>query len=111
MKREVYIVSVARTPIGSFQGALSSVPATKLGATAVKAAVQRAGIKPGEVQEVFMGNVLTANEGQAPARQASLFAGLSNTTPCTTVNKVCASGTKSIIFGAQSILLGDKDIV
>ena len=111
MKKEVYIVSVARTPIGSFGGALASVPATKLGSIAIKAAVARAGIKPGEVDEVFMGNVMSANLGQAPARQASLFAGLSNTTPCTTVNKVCASGTKAIMFGVQSILLGDNNIV
>jgi acetyl-CoA C-acetyltransferase len=111
MKREVYIVSAARTPIGSFSGALASVPATKLGAIAIKAAVEKAGIKPAQVQEVFMGNVLTANEGQAPARQAALFAGLSNRVICTTVNKVCASGAKSIMFGAQSILLGDNDIV
>jgi acetyl-CoA C-acetyltransferase len=111
MKREVYIVSAARTPIGSFSGALAPVPATRLGAAAIKAAVERAGIKPAQVQEVFMGNVLTANEGQAPARQASLFAGLSNTTPATTVNKVCASGTKAIMLGTQTILTGDNDIV
>lgn len=111
MKREVYIVSVARTPIGSFSGSLASVSATKLGAAAIKAAVERAGIKPAQVQEVFMGNVLMANEGQAPARQAALYAGLSNRVVCTTVNKVCASGAKSIMFGAQSILLGDNDIV
>lgn len=111
MKREVYIVAAARTPIGSFSGALAPVPATRLGAAVIKAAVERAGIKPGQVQEVFMGNVLTANEGQAPARQASLFAGLSNTTPATTVNKVCASGTKAIMIGAQTIQTGDNDIV
>ncbi|MDQ3073969.1 MAG: acetyl-CoA C-acyltransferase [Bacteroidota bacterium] len=111
MKREVYIVSVARTPIGSFQGALAPLSATKLGSLAIKAAVERSGIKPGEVQEVYMGNVLSANVGQSPARQASLFAGLSNTTPATTVNKVCASGTKAIMFGTQSILLGDNEIV
>ena len=111
MTKEVYIVSVARTPIGSFSGALASVPATRLGAAVIKAAVERAGIKPEQVNEVFMGNVLSANIGQAPARQASLFAGLSNTTPCTTVNKVCASGTKAIMWGTQSILLGDNDIV
>lgn len=111
MKREVYIVSVARTPVGSFSGSLASVTAPKLGAAAIKAAVERAGIKPAEVQEVFMGNVLTANVGQAPARQAALFAGLSNTTPCTTVNKVCASGTKAIMLATQSILLGENDIV
>lgn len=111
MKKEVYIVSVARTPIGSFSGSLASMSATKLGAAAIKAAVERAGIQAGEVNEVFMGNVLTANEGQSPARQAALFAGLSNTTPCTTINKVCASGTKAIMLGVQSILLGENDVV
>ncbi|MGZ5282982.1 MAG: acetyl-CoA C-acyltransferase [Bacteroidia bacterium] len=111
MKKEVYIVSAVRTPIGSFSGSLASLSATKLGALAIKEAVNRAGIKPGEVTEVFMGNVLSANVGQAPARQAALYAGLSNTTTCTTINKVCASGTKAIMFGAQSILLGDNDIV
>ena len=89
--QEVYIVSAVRTPIGSFNGSLSSVSATKLGAAAIKAAVEKAGIKPEDVQEVFMGNVLQAGLGQAPARQAALFAGLPNTVPCTTVNKVCAS--------------------
>jgi len=111
MKREVYIVSAARTPIGSFSGSLSSISATRLGSIAIKSAVERAGIKPEDVQEVFMGNVLTANEGQAPARQATLFAGLPNKTVCTTINKVCASGAKSIILAAQTILLGDNDIV
>ena len=111
MKREVYIVSAVRTPIGSFQGALSSIPATKLGSTAIKAAIERAGIKPTDVQEVFFGNVISANLGQAPARQAALGAGISNTTPCTTINKVCASGSKAVMFGTQSILLGDNDIV
>jgi acetyl-CoA C-acetyltransferase len=111
MKREVYIVAAVRTPIGSFSGSLAAMPATKLGAIAIKAAVERAGIKPADVNEVFMGNVLVANEGQAPARQASLFAGLSNTTPCTTINKVCASGTKAIMLGVQSILLGDNEVV
>lgn len=109
--KEVYIVSVARTPVGSFGGALASVSAVKLGSTVIKAAVERAKIKPEDVQEVFMGNVLTANNGQAPARQATLGAGLPNTIPCTTVNKVCASGMKSIMLGAQSIMLGDNDIV
>ncbi|MCX6351527.1 MAG: acetyl-CoA C-acyltransferase [Bacteroidetes bacterium] len=111
MTKEVFIVAVARTPIGSFMGALAPVSATKLGAVAIKAAVERAGIKPAQVDEVFMGNVLTAGEGQAPARQAALFAGLSNTTPCTTINKVCASGTKSIMLAAQSIMLGTNSIV
>jgi acetyl-CoA C-acetyltransferase len=109
--REVYIVSVARTPIGSFGGSLVSVPATQLGKTAIKAAVERSGIKPADVQEVYMGNVLSANLGQAPAKQATLGAGIPNTVPCTTVNKVCASGMKAIMLGAQSIMLGDNDIV
>lgn len=109
--REVFIVSVARTPIGSFNGALSTVPATQLGATVIKAALERAKVKPDQVQEVYMGNVISANTGQAPANQASLYAGLPNTVPCTTVNKVCASGMKAIMLGAQSILLGDNDIV
>ena len=109
--KEVFIVSAVRTPIGSFLGSLSSVPAPKLGAAAIKAAVERAGIKPEQVQEVFMGNVLQAGLGQAPARQAALFAGLSENTPCTTVNKVCASGMKAIMLGAQSIKAGDNDIV
>lgn len=109
--KEVYIVSAVRTPLGSFGGALSTVKATKLGATAVKEAVSRAGIKPEDVQEVFMGSVLQANLGQAPARQAAIFAGLSTDVPCTTVNKVCASGLKATMLGAQSIMLGDNDIV
>jgi acetyl-CoA C-acetyltransferase len=109
--KEVYIVSAARTPIGSFGGSLSSVPATQLGATAIKAAVERAGIKPEDVNEVYMGNVLQANVGQAPVTQASIFAGLPNTTPGTTVNKVCASGMKAIMLGAQSIMLGENDVV
>ena len=109
--KEVFIVSAVRTPIGSFLGSLSSVPAPKLGAAAIKAAVERAGIKPEDVQEVFMGNVLQAGLGQAPARQAALFAGLSENTPCTTVNKVCASGMKAIMLGAQTIKAGDNDVV
>lgn len=109
--KEVYIVSAVRTPIGSFGGSLSSVPATQLGATAIKAAVERAGIKPEDVNEVFMGNVLQANVGQAPVTQASIFGGLPTTTPGTTVNKVCASGMKAIMLGAQSIMLGDNDVV
>lgn len=108
--KEVYIISAVRTPIGSFGGVLSSVPATKLGATAIKAAVEKAGIKPSDVEEVFMGNVLSANAGQAPATQAAKFAGLPDV-PSTTINKVCASGTKAIMFGAQSIALGLNDIV
>ena len=109
--KEVYIVSAVRTPIGSFGGTLKDIPATKLGATAIKAAVERAGIKPTDVQEVYMGCVLQANLGQAPARQAAIFAGLPESVCCTTVNKVCASGMKAIINGAQSILLGDADII
>jgi len=111
MNKEVYIVSAVRTPIGSFGGALKDVPATKLGAIAIKAAVERAGIKPEQVNEVLMGCVLQANLGQAPARQAAKFAGLPDNVVCTTVNKVCASGMKAIAQGAQSILLGDSDIV
>jgi len=109
--KEVFIVSAVRTPIGSFGGALASVPATKLGAIAIEGAIKKAGIDPKEINEVFMGNVLQANEGQAPARQAALFAGVPNTVPCTTINKVCASGMKSIMFAAQTILLGDNDVV
>ena len=111
MSKEVYIVSAVRTPIGSFGGSLSTVPATKLGAAAIKGAINKAGIDPSVVNEVFMGNVLQANLGQAPARQAALFAGLSNDVPCTTVNKVCASGMKALSLAAQSILCGDNDVV
>jgi acetyl-CoA C-acetyltransferase len=107
---EVYIVSAVRTPIGSFGGSLSSLSAPQLGAIAIKAAVERAAINPGQVQEVFMGNVMSANVGQAPATQAAKFAGLPDI-PATAVNKVCASGTKALMFAAQSIALGEKDIV
>ena len=109
--REVYIVSAVRTPLGSFGGALSNISATKLGATAIKGAIDKIGLDPKLVQEVYMGNVLQGNLGQAPARQAAIFAGLSNATPSTTVNKVCASGMKAIMLAAQSIMLGDNDIV
>lgn len=109
--KEVYIVSAVRTPIGSFGGALAEVSATQLGATAIKAAVERAGVKPTDIQDVFMGSVLQANLGQAPARQAAKFAGLPDAVNCTTVNKVCASGMKSVVIGAQHIMLGDSDIV
>jgi len=109
--KEVYIVSAVRTPIGSFGGALKDLSATKLGAIAIKAAIEKAGIKPGDVQDVLMGCVLQANLGQAPARQAAKFAGLPNEVNCTTINKVCASGMKAIAQAAQSILLGDADIV
>ena len=111
MNKEVYIVSAVRTPMGSFGGLLKDVPATKLGAVAIKAAVERAGIKPEQVNEVLMGCVLQANLGQAPARQAAKFAGLPDNVVCTTINKVCASGMKAIAQGAQSILLGDSHIV
>lgn len=111
MKREVVIVSAVRTPMGSFGGALKDVPATKLGAIAIKAAVERAGIKPDQVNEVLMGCVIQANLGQAPARQAARYAGLPDNVVCTTINKVCASGMKAIAQGAQAILLGDADIV
>ena len=109
--KEVVIVSAVRTPMGSFMGSLSGVPATKLGSIAIKGAVERAGIDPKVVDEVFMGNVLQAGVGQAPARQAALGAGLSDEVPCTTVNKVCASGMKSIMLGAQSIMAGINDVV
>ena len=109
--KEVVIVSAVRTPIGSFGGSLSSVSATKLGAVAIKSAIEKAGIDYKIVDEVFMGNVLQANLGQAPARQAAIFAGLSQDTPCTTVNKVCSSGMKSIMLAAQSIKCGDNDVV
>ncbi|WP_020527430.1 acetyl-CoA C-acyltransferase [Flexithrix dorotheae] len=109
--KEVFIISAVRTPIGSFGGVLSSLSATQLGATAIKGALEKAHVKPTEVDEVFMGNVIAANLGQAPAKQAALFAGIGNNVPCTTVNKVCASGTKSIMFGAQSIMLGQADII
>lgn len=108
--KEVYILSAVRTPIGCFGGLLSSLTASQLGAIAIKAAVERAGIKPEQVQEVIMGNVLSANIGQAPATQAAKFAGLPDI-PSTTINKVCASGTKAIILAAQSIALGQNDIV
>ncbi|WP_443947437.1 acetyl-CoA C-acyltransferase [Pedobacter sp. AW1-32] len=108
--REVVIVSAVRTPIGSFGGSLSSFSATQLGGFAIKAAVEKAGLKPEDIQEVFMGNVLSANLGQAPATQASKFAGLPDL-PATAINKVCASGTKAIMLAAQSILNGDQEIV
>ena len=111
MSREVYIVSIARTPMGSFMGSLSSVSATKLGAIAVKEAVKRAGIEPSQIQELYMGNVLQASLGQAPATQVAIFAGLGNNIPCTTINKVCASGSKAVMLAAQNILCGDADIV
>ncbi|MEY4287703.1 MAG: hypothetical protein RL511_1792 [Bacteroidota bacterium] len=111
MSKTVYILSAARTPIGSFMGAFSSVSATQLGAAAIQGALQKANLDPSLVDEVFMGNVLQAGVGQAPARQAALGAGLGKNVPCTTVNKVCASGMKSIMLGAQSILAGDNHVV
>ena len=109
--KEVYIVSAVRTPMGSFNGSLSGIGATKLGATAIKGALNKVELDPKEVQEVFMGNVIQANLGQAPARQAAIFAGLSENVPCTTINKVCASGMKATMLGAQAIMLGDADVV
>src|SRR5688572_14891519 len=109
--KEVYIISAVRTPIGSFGGALKDLSATQLGAIAIKGALQKAGVKSEQVEDVLMGCVLQANLGQAPARQAAKFAGLPNEVNCTTVNKVCASGMKAIAQAAQSILLGDADIV
>ncbi len=109
--KEVFIVSTARTPIGALNGTLATIPATRLGATAIKAALERAGVTADSVNEVFMGNVISANLGQAPANQASIYAGIPVSVPCTTVNKVCASGMKAIILGAQSILLGENDVV
>ena len=109
--KEVVIVSAVRTPIGSFLGGLSTIPAVKLGATAIKGAQNKINLDPTSVQEVFMGNVLQAGEGQAPARQAALAAGLPNSVPCTTVNKVCASGMKAVMFAAQAIRCGDADVV
>ena len=109
--KEVYVVSAVRTPMGSFGGSLKSFTATQLGGIAIKGALEKAGINPAEVNEVFMGSVIQANLGQAPARQAAKFASLPNEVICTTVNKVCASGMKSIALAAQSIMLGDADVV
>lgn len=109
--KEVYIISAVRTPMGSFGGSLKDLPATKLGAAAIKGAVEKAGIQPAQVQDVLMGCVLQASLGQAPARQAAKFANLPNEVNCTTINKVCASGMKAIAQAAQSIMLGDADIV
>lgn len=109
--KEVYIISAVRTPIGSFGGSLAALSATQLGAIAIKGALEKAGVAPSEVQEVIMGNVLSANLGQAPARQAAIFAGLGYEVSCTTINKVCASGTKAVTLAAQSIMLGMRDVV
>lgn len=111
MSKEVYIIAAVRTPMGGFMGGLSSVSATQLGATAIKGALDKSGMDASLVDEVFMGNVLQAGVGQAPARQAALGAGLGQNVPCTTVNKVCASGMKAIMLGAQTILAGDNHIV
>lgn len=111
MSKEVVIVAAARTPIGSFLGALSTIPAPKLGATAIKGALAQINLAPEHVQEVIMGNVVQAGTGQAPARQAAIFAGIPDTVPCTTINKVCASGMKAVMQASQAIALGDADIV
>jgi acetyl-CoA C-acetyltransferase len=109
--KEVYIVAAVRTPIGSFGGSLAGIPATKLGSVAIKGALEKAGVAASEVNEVFIGNVVSANLGQAPARQAAIGAGIGYNVPCTTVNKVCSSGMKSVMLGAQSIMLGINDVV
>ncbi|HAF30586.1 MAG TPA: acetyl-CoA C-acetyltransferase, partial [Bacteroidales bacterium] len=109
--KEVVIVSVARTPIGSLLGSLSDIPAPKLGEVAIRGALNKIKLDPKLVDEVFMGNVVSAGLGQAPARQAALFAGIPNTVPCTTVNKVCASGMKAIMLAAQAIKTGDAEII
>jgi acetyl-CoA C-acetyltransferase len=111
MNKKVVIVSAVRTPLGSFMGALSSVPATKLGAAAIKGALKKINLDPKLVDEVLMGNVVQAGNGQAPARQAALYAGLSESVACTTINKVCASGMKAVMQGAQAIIAGDAEIV
>jgi acetyl-CoA C-acetyltransferase len=108
---QVYVVSAVRTPIGGFSGSLSSLSATELGSIAIKGALDRLGLSPSHVEEVYFGNVLTANLGQNPARQAALGAGLPNSVPCTTLNKVCSSGMKAIHIGAASIISGMADVV
>lgn len=109
--KEVYIVSAVRTPIGSFGGIFKELSATKLGSIAIKGAIEKSGVSPDSVDEVFMGCVLQANTGQAPARQAAHFAGLPDNVPCTTINKVCASGMKAVMLGVQAILLGDAEVI
>jgi acetyl-CoA C-acetyltransferase len=111
MSKKVVIVSAVRTPIGSFMGSLSTVTATQLGAAAIKGALNKINLDPNLVDEVLMGNVVQAGVGQAPARQAARFAGLPDTIPCTTINKVCASGMKAVMQGAQAIMVGDAEIV
>lgn len=110
-KPEVFICSAVRTPIGAFQGALADLAAPKLGAVAIKSALERANLAASEVREVYMGNVLSAGVGQAPARQAAIFAGLPTDVPCTTVGKVCGSGLMAVMLGAKSVMLGDADVV
>ena len=111
MLNEVYIISAVRTPIGSFGGSLRSLSATELGAIAIKGALEKSGVNPEMIDEVIMGSVIQAGLGQAPARQAALKAGLSNNAICTTINKVCASGMKSVAIAAQNIMLGDADVI
>ena len=111
MSKKVVIVSAVRTPIGSFMGSLSSLSATKLGSAAIKGALDKINLNPSLVQEVYMGNVVQASVGQAPARQAAIGAGIPDTVPCTTINKVCASGMKAVMNAAQAIALGDADVV
>ena len=110
-REEVFIVSAARTPVGSFQGVLAEVPATRLGAAAIGAALERSGLSAADVGETYMGNVLTAGNGQAPARQAAKYAGIPDSVPATTIGKVCGSGLQAVVLGAKSILLGDADVV
>jgi len=109
--KKVVLVSAVRTPIGSFMGALSTIPAPKLGATAIKGALQKINLSPDKIEEVIMGNVVQAGTGQAPARQAAIYAGIPITVPCSTVNKVCASGMKAVMQAAQAIALGDASII
>src|SRR5205814_9414060 len=109
--KKVVIVGAARTPIGAFLGTLASVPAPRLGATAIQAALQRSGVKPEDVQTVFMGEVLQGGVGQAPARQAAIYAGIPNSVPCVTVHKVCGSGLEPVIQGARVIAPGDADVL
>ena len=109
--KKVFIVSAVRTPMGSFGGALAKFSATKLGSIAITGALEKASVKPELVQEVFLGNVVSSNLGQAPARQAALGAGIGQNVPCTTINKVCSSGMKSVMLGAQTIMLGLNEIV
>ncbi|MBN2360465.1 MAG: acetyl-CoA C-acetyltransferase [Deltaproteobacteria bacterium] len=108
---QAVIVSAVRTPIGAFQGSLSSLPAARLGAVAIKAAIERAGLKPDQIEQVYMGNVLLGGQGQAPARQASIYAGLPATVPCTTISKVCGSGLKSVMMAATEIRAGETDVI